>query len=95
MSCKFCNSLDPRGSEEGFLVNISDLKESCRYCSLLRSLARHFAPYQEDGLLKPFLRIDLQEGNVVNVELAVEDLANGPGSLKTLANFFVYNPSCM
>lgn len=95
MSCKFCNNFDPRGYEEGFLVNLADLQESCKFCSLLRSLASHFAPYKEDGLLNPFLRIDRQEGNVVNVELMVENPANGPGSLETLANFFVYNPSRM
>ena len=95
MACKFCNSFDPRGYEEGFLINLSDLQENCRFCSLLRSLARHFALYKEDGLLKPFLRIDRQEGNVVNVELVVDDPANGPGSLETSANFYVYNTSRM
>lgn len=43
--------------------------------------------------MKPFLRIDRQEGSVVNVELAAEDVANGPGSLETSANFYLYNPS--
>jgi hypothetical protein len=93
MYCKSCRGLDPRGYAEGFLVNLSDLQDSCRFCLLLRSLTLRFAPHKGSDLVKPFLRIDRQEGHVVTVELAAEDAANGPGSLETSANFYLYNPS--
>ncbi len=95
MACKFCNNFDPRGLEASLSIALSDLQESCRYCSLLRSLVRHFAPRVEDTLLKPFLFIDLQEGNAANVEVAGNYPHNGAGSFGTSAVFHVYNPSRM
>jgi hypothetical protein len=95
MACKSCNGFDSRGYEGGFVVALSDLQESCRVCSFLQGLVRHFAPGIEDTLVDPFLHIDLQEGNAANVEVAGEEPAKGTGSYKTSAIFYVYRSSCM
>lgn len=92
MACKFCNDFDALSYSGGFLVDFSDLQENCRFCSLLRRLLRHFAPSIDDQL-KPFLHIDQQEDNVIYVEVAVNDPLEAPGSPKTSAMFYVYNPS--
>ena len=92
MACKFCNDFDALSCSGGFLVDFSDLQENCRFCSLLRRLLRHFAPSIDDQQ-KPFLHIDQQEDNVIYVEVAVNDPLEAPGSPKTSAMFYVYNPS--
>ena len=93
MTCKSYHDLDPRNDDGGFLVNLSDLQESCRYCSLLRRLVRHFAPSVEVGKQDLFLHIDQQVDHVIDVEVAASDAVQGQGSATTAAVFYTYNPS--
>jgi hypothetical protein len=46
-------------------------------------------------MLEQLLRIDLLEGNAVNVEVEINSPVKGAGSRETSANFYVYNPSRM
>ena len=90
MTCKYCHGFDLRSHEEGFIVAISNLQSTCSFCSLLRSIVSHFAPCTEDAQLEPSLRIDMQECDATNVEVMITDLAEGPGSFKTAASFWVF-----
>ena len=93
MTCKFCNDLDARSHSGGFLVDFSDLQESCRFCLLLRRLVRHFAPSIDAGQLKSFPPVDQQGDDVIDVEVAAKGPLEGPGSPTTSALFYLYNPS--
>ncbi|KAH7371835.1 heterokaryon incompatibility protein-domain-containing protein [Cadophora sp. MPI-SDFR-AT-0126] len=92
MSCRKCHDLNLTGREDGFIVRISDFQSSCRFCILLLSLVQDFAPGVRDSSLEAKVRLDLllQECPAVNIEVFVNDLAQGPGSFVTAASFWVY-----
>ena len=88
MPCESCKNLDLRGHEEGFILKLADIQETCKYCSLLLSLVQHFAPNADRDKAKGMLRIDLQHCTATNVEImsATDDY----GSSDTLATLWVY-----
>jgi hypothetical protein len=88
MPCESCKNLDLRGQEEGFILKLADIQETCKYCSLLLSLVQHFAPNADHDKTKGMLRIDLQHCTATNVEImsATDDY----GSSDTLATLWVY-----
>jgi hypothetical protein len=88
MPCESCKNLDLRGHEEGFILKLADIQETCKYCSLLLSLVQHFAPNADHDKTKGMLRIDLRDCAATNVEImsAFDDY----GSLVTVANLWVY-----
>jgi hypothetical protein len=88
MLCKACKNLDLRGHEEGFMLELADIQETCKYCSLLLSLVQHFAPSADYDKTKGMLCIDLQHCAAMNVEIisAIDDY----GSSDTVANLWVY-----
>lgn len=88
MPCEFCKNLDLRGHEEGFILKLADIQETCKYCSLLLSLVQHFAPNADHDKKKGMLRIDLQNCTATNVEIM--SASDDYGFLDTLATLWVY-----
>jgi len=88
MPCESCKNLDLRGIEEGFILKLADIQETCKYCSLLLSLVQHFAPNADHDKTKGMLRIDLHDCAATNVEIM--SAADDYGSSATLANLWVY-----
>ncbi|KAH6664626.1 heterokaryon incompatibility protein-domain-containing protein [Halenospora varia] len=86
--CQSCNNLDMRGHEEGFILKLANIQETCKYCSLLLSLVHHFAPSADNEETKGMLRIDLQHCTATNVEIM--SATDDHGSSNTLATLWVY-----
>lgn len=95
MPCEFCNDFHTRSHNGGLLVDFSNLRQNCKFCSLLRKLVDHFAPSIENDYLKPFLRIDQQDDGVVDVEVAGNDPLKTFGSAVPSTLFYLYNPSSL
>ncbi|KAH6703295.1 heterokaryon incompatibility protein-domain-containing protein [Leptodontidium sp. MPI-SDFR-AT-0119] len=92
MICPECHDLNLQGREEGFIVRVSKFQPGCKFCALLLSLVEHFAPLVTHGDLEPKLRIDqmMQDCAAVNIEIMVNDLAQGLGSVVTAASVWLY-----
>lgn len=95
MACKYCHDLNSRNDKSAFLVKLSDLQESCRFCSLLKSFVYHFLPSAKDNDLVPFLRIDQQADDIIDVEVAVDNPIgwSKSNSAATVRFFYIYNPT--
>lgn len=91
MACESCKDLNLIGHEEGFILELTDMRKACKYCSLLLSLVQYFAPEAYDNEIKGTLRIDRQDYIATNVEIisATDDY----GDSNTLANLWVYQRS--